>query len=384
MLKSYLRGFSILLDTDSASGEGSSGEDAGTSIDMDSAIMEAQGLESVSDADLMGAPDESDDTSGSDESKETEDDKSDASDDKSDKEEDADKDDTKDDKKESETESTSKDDSASSESEKSQSPPKGHVPLAALKEARSENTYLKAQLVQLNKRLDTIAKGKPDADSEGQTDKAPDDFKVLSKDEYTKLVEDDPSAALVYQHDLINYRDAQRAEADAEAEAEYDAEETQSILDSTVSTMEELVPGIFDENSDAHEELVEFASDLGFADDMFYLTNPATQIILPGQSEPLLLGDQAASILKVLITAKTKIGEASKAVDVEALTASIRKDVESELLTKFKKETGKKFKSLTSVPKSESNRDFAKTDNLTEAQLLKLSPEEQEAYLAGT
>ena len=219
-------------------------------------------------------------------------------------------------------------------------------------------------------------------------------FDVLSKEAYAKLVEDDPSAALVYQHDLIEHNEIVRtkaaedlatatADANATAQAEYDQEETQDIVDTALAQMEKVVPGIFGEDSKDHEELLTFADDLGFSDDMFYLTNPATRVILPGQTEPLLLGDQAVSVLQMLVTAKSKLADADKTTDVEALTATIRKEVEGELLAKFKKETGQEFKPLTSIPKSEGGQNFSKVDNLTEAQIAKLPPDEYEAYLAG-
>jgi len=156
--------------------------------------------------------------------------------------------------------------------------------------------------------------------------------------------------------------------------------------------MEEFVPGLFDEGSKASEELAAFANDLGFTDDMYYLTNPQTQIILPGETEPLLLGEQAASIIQTLATARTRINDLKETtVDKDKLReeitkeveANLRKTIEGELLAKFKTGSDESaFRSLTSVPSSETPEFAGKV--LTEAELARLPETEQELYLAGT
>ena len=393
MFKTYLRGFYPMFAPDAPSGTGTN--DAGSESATDT-VFDAggQGLEEVSEALLMGGDEESSDTAADEAAAKVTADEAAA---KVTANEAAAKvaadeaaaklpTDLKD--KADDLESISKDDPDSSDSKKSHAPPKGYVPLAAVKEAREENRYLKDQISQMNNRFDTLAK--PGDKPEAKTDP---DFEVLSKADYATLAEDDPGAALIYQHDLISHNESIRAQADDARNAEYAAEETQNIIDTATEAMEKVAPGIFEDGSEVQAELMTFAEELGFSDDMYYLTNPSTQIILPGQTETLLLGDQAASILSVLVSAKNKISSASKvtaetdatkATEVAELTASIRKEVETELLAKFKKETGTEFKSLTSIPKSKDGREFSKTDNLTEAQLAKLPADEYERYLSGS
>jgi hypothetical protein len=142
--------------------------------------------------------------------------------------------------------------------------------------------------------------------------------------------------------------------------------------------MEDAVPGLFDTASQASDDLREFAQGIGFTDELFYLTNPSTQIILPGQSEPILLGAQAAKILRVIATMKN--AQPTK-VDVEAIKESVKRDLEKSIIGKVKQ--GTDFKSLAAVPTSEESRPEFSDKVLSEAQFMKLSTKEQELYLAG-
>jgi hypothetical protein len=375
MFKTYLtRAFSPMWSPDSASGVSSSGGDA-TSSDAaseDNSYAEAQGLPTITEAELMG---EAEDESKDDESKDDESKDDESDDDKS-----------KVKPKDDDDESGSKDDkSAAAPKPKSEAPPKGYVPLAALKENREENQFLKDQIALLNTRLDSALTKPVEA-----KDDITETFEVLSKADYAALVAEDPAEALIYMQDLNVFQQQERAKSDQEKtdaqlqrEADEAEEETQYILNEAAAEMEKVVPGIFDEESTVHDELVNFAGDLGFTDDMFYLTNPSTKFILPGSTEPMLLGDQAASILKVLATSKSKIGEATKAVDETAIETRVRAEVTKELLAKFKKQTGSEFKSITQVPKAEGGKDFDGSTILSEAQLEKLSAKDYESYLAG-
>ena len=104
---------------------------------------------------------------------------------------------------------------------------------------------------------------------------------------------------------------------------------------------------------------------------MFYLTNPATKIILPGETEPLLLGEQAAHMIKFLATVK----------GLKPDTDSIRQQLESEILAKLKKPGS--YVPLDAIPSAKDSQPVIPGKILSDAEYAKLSPAEQEAYLSG-
>lgn len=272
--------------------------------------------------------------------------------------------------------------------------PKGYVPLEAVKEVRETNKYLKDQIALLQQQID--AKVAPKVEPEKAPE--PPTFDVLSDEDFKSLAEDEPTKALLYvtklnahNVELAKFEAAQTTAATEKANAakqeSQTAEEVNTIIATTETTMEELVPGIFTEGEVgdvARKEISDFAETLGFDEDMFYLTNPMTQIILPGEDQPLMLGEQAASILSVLVKAKTSIKEAATAVDETALEAKIRKEVEAELVAKFKKDGMEGFRSLTDVTKVDGEKNLGDVPAiLTDEQYNLLSEKEQEAYLTG-
>jgi hypothetical protein len=252
-------------------------------------------------------------------------------------------------------------------SEEPVKPPKGFVPTAALHEVRGENKFLKQQIAELTAALKTPAQVQEASQEIHQEDT----FQVLSDEEFQELADESPKDALMYMKQLQQHTEFQR-------QSEIQTQRTQQLYDAVSRDMEEAVPGLFDTASQASDDLREFAQGIGFTDELFYLTNPSTQIILPGQSEPILLGAQAAKILRVIATMKN--AQPTK-VDVEAIKESVRKDLEKSIIGKVKQ--GTDFKSLAAVPTSEESRPEFSDKVLSEAQFMKLSTKEQELYLAG-
>jgi len=250
-------------------------------------------------------------------------------------------------------------------SEEPVKPPKGFVPTAALHEVRGENKFLKQQIAELTAALKTPAQ------EASQETRQEDEFQTLSDEEFQELADESPKDALMYMKQLQQHTEFQR-------QSEIQTQRTQQLYDAVSRDMEEAVPGLFDTASQASDDLREFAQGIGFTDELFYLTNPSTQIILPGQSEPVLLGAQAAKILRVIATMKN--AQPTK-VDVEAIKESVRKDLEKSIIGKVKQ--GTDFKSLAAVPTSEESRPDFSDKVLSEAQFMKLSTKEQELYLAG-
>ena len=374
--------------------------DAGESSTSGADVLAAQGLEEISDADLGfeeegdtdsddtdSNDDSNDESKDDDDSKDADDDDSkddgdDDSDDDDDSGDDGSADDDSDDDDSGDDDSASEDDTAASKSKAKQSPPKGFVPIKALREARSTNSFLKGQMSGLQEQIDSLTNR---TDSKKEDDHDIETFEEMSEKEYTDLVEDDPAKALLYMQKLNKFQHSQYAkERQSDALSAAKANEKR-IMTAATEQMAEIAPGLFDEDSAVHDELVTFADTIGFSDDMFYLTNPATQVILPGETEPLFLGDQAASMLQMLVTAKGKLASTVDKLGDKAhkkLESKIRASVEKELLEKFKTDKDATFKSLQQISKAKDTKEFGESV-LTDKQFTKLSEKDQERYLSG-
>jgi len=258
-------------------------------------------------------------------------------------------------------------------------PPKGFVPVAAVHEVRGENKYLKEQIAALTAQVNAVkaAPVEPVVPSEFES------FKELTDAEFDALTEDQPAEALKYIKAHGKYQDYTRKVAEAKQAAEAYQEYQGQVFATTSAEMEKHVPGILDPESPVAQEFRDFAIDLGFDEDMFYLTNPATQIILPGETTPSLLGEQAASIIKMLAAARTKINAKvdTGAPDIEKIKAGLRAELEAEIVAKVK--AGTPFRSLSSMPDSSSETPSPLNKVLSPEDFASLTEKEQEAYLAG-
>jgi len=275
---------------------------------------------------------------------------------------------------------TEKEESKTTESETATSeaqvekPPKGYVPLAAVHEARGEIRSLKERLQSLEAQL---ANKPVKAVEEVHVE----DFELLSDDQFEELADDNPAQAIIYQRKLAAYEASKRAAAEQARQQEEFAVEYEAVLNASAEAMEKVAPGIFDKDQPIQKELMDFAETIGFTEDMYYLTNPSTKIILPGETEPLLLGEQAASILGLLVNVKAKTAPQ----DTTALETKLRTEITAELMKKFKTADPNTFRGINQVPKSDSeipSGSFA-GKVLTTDQLAKLTPAEYERYLAG-
>jgi len=261
-------------------------------------------------------------------------------------------------------------------------PPKGFVPLAAVHEVRGENKYLKAQIAQLSAKIDQLST-QPVVPVAPQAPSKFADFKELSDDEFTALAAEDAPEALAYMKTLADYRDYTRAQQQEQVQAEALAARAEQIFADTHAAMESAVPGLLVADSPVASEFKNFAVDLGFTDDMFYLTDPSTKIILPGDSEPLLLGEQAAQVIRMLANAQKRIKATQPTLSREAIEAELRTKIEAEVMAKLKTSSTPAFRSLSDVPDSEGTRPEFASATLTEAQYEKLTDKEKELYLAG-
>lgn len=329
-------------------------EETGTeAVEID--VMASQGIEDISDADLRGeevSEDKTDEVAKDEETTEV-----------------------KEEETNEETEVT-EEVSANSEPETKETP-KGYVPLEAVHQARGEIKYLKEQLHAVQNQVQSLQSKPTEKEAE-----VPDTFEVLTDDEFEFLAEDDPTQAAIYLRNLNVHESLQRDAEQSERQREEFNRDYEAIIGTSVEAIEKVVPGIYDEGSEAGQELMDYGESIGFTDEMYYLTDPTTKIILAGESEPLLLGEQAAEILGMLVTAKSK----SVPQDSTELEAKLRTEITAELMQKFKTPDSEEFRGLNQVPKSDSETPEPSSYTgkvLTTDQLLMLTDKELDAYLAG-
>lgn len=266
-----------------------------------------------------------------------------------------------------------------------QKPPEGYVPKQALSEARGQMKALKEQLASLqaeNASLKAAPAPAPMDESEFK------DFKVLSKSEFNDLLDEDPAEAVRYQARLIEYKDFKKSKEAAETAKAQAQHELQNKVNEWTAKIAEIVPGIYDDNSEVGKKLAVFAEEHGFTDAAYLeaMTDPRTMIIPHGQNQTFLMGPGAANFLKLLSTAHKKISDADpdklrqKFIDEE--TPKIVERVTKELTAKLKGAKAVEFKSLSRVPGGGEQIDSV--GPLTEEQWAKLNPEEREKLLRET
>ncbi len=256
-------------------------------------------------------------------------------------------------------------------------PPKGYVPLEALHEARGENRYLKERLSALEQQMKQIP---PAAQAAIEPVS---DFKALSDEEYVTLAKEDPTEALLYMQKLAKH---QQVEFERKMQGAEEERQITDVIKVATAKMEAVVPGLFNpDDRTAHDQLAGFAESVGFTEDLFFLTNPATQIVMPGDDTPVLLGEKAASILRVLVNAQSKLVSSVQpnTPSRAQIEAELRSSIEAEILAKLKG-TAAPVRTLSQLPQTSNAgvQDFS-TASLTPAQLAQLTPVQERAYLSG-
>ena len=251
-------------------------------------------------------------------------------------------------------------------------PPKGFVPLQALQQERTQRQTLSTKVQQLEAQL---AAAKDKADGVKPADTTTDDFTVLSEEEFNSLVEEDPVEAIKYDRKLRAYEHTQAQKAEA-------AKSEQDIVDRSIGMMSEAVPGLYDQDNDANEQISAFATEKGFVDmdGLSLITDPRTRIIPVGGGKPRLLGETAAHLVTMLgnLFQESKNG---KPIDnTAAVTEKVKAEVTKDLLSKLKQSQSGHM-SLGDVP-GDSGLDGL-TQPLTEEAYAKLSGADKRRYLGG-
>ena len=256
-------------------------------------------------------------------------------------------------------------------------PPEGYVSLKALHEERGKRQYLASEVESLKSEISQLKDISP-AEKQG------DDFKILSDAEFQDLLDEDPSEAILYDRRLRVHETTLSSQAEA-------LRTDQVIIDQSTKAMLEAVPHIYDSDSTINEDLARFAVEQGFNEQFLpALTDPRTKIIIPGSTEPVLLGEAAVGQVKMLhnLFQHTSNDEDRAAIDDE-IKAAVVKDrkettdrVTKQIMAKFKAAPSNDYQSLGDVPGSETEP-FDVTKRLTSAQVDKLPAHERRAYLGG-
>lgn len=265
-------------------------------------------------------------------------------------------------------------------------PPEGYVPLAALREERTQRKQLADDLANLRAELQAL-KTAPKAGEEPE-------FKILSEAEFNQLVEDAPVEAIKYTKKLQEYEAKQAKVNEVKKQTEAQEQWEQSVVGKTIQRIETEVPGIYDDEATINSELTAFASEQGL--DPVYLSvfsDPRTRIIPPGQKNPIILGEGAAELISMLYKVYSAKGKGSReaiekelrtAFDTElseklaAKEAEVTEKITKEVMGKLKEQPT--YRSLGDAPGS---GDTPLSGPLTEAQIAKMSPEELRRALGG-
>lgn len=186
-------------------------------------------------------------------------------------------------------------------------PPKGYVPIQALREVRATVAELRAQVKALEDQAGTNK-------STQSTETNFMGFKELSESDEKALFVEDPAAGIEYLNQKMKVMAARTAEAQVKYRDEQELERARLEL-------EKVAPDIF-ENDEVQEEFRTAAETHGLDESAFYLTDPKTRVILPS-GETRYLGTDAAKVLS-LVAALVK-GEKSSVALKRPTTKSVRK-----------------------------------------------------------
>lgn len=285
-------------------------------------------------------------------------------------------------------------------------PPEGYVEIKALQEAREESKKLKteltvtqnvllAKIAELEEKISKPAEKKADDKPDPEAEKWK-DFKVLSKDELTKLINDDPVEAQLYQNDLIDYKDWQKKQeavkAESESKAKVESEKAMQAINQAAKAIyakiDAEVPGIFKRENGIAQKLLDFTESLEIpAGVISILTDPKTIIKPSGSDKEFILNDGALYVVRLV----------NKLLQSHEGKSNLEKDIEKKYADKFEadkkawmaeiekkiKGSDEEFTSLGDIAASNAGSDIGGPKILSEAALKKLSKTDFDLYLQG-
>ena len=259
------------------------------------------------------------------------------------------------------------------------------VPLAALREARIKMGLMKDELTNLRGALMDAEKR-----ADGKNTTPVDDFKVLSTEEERALFDED---AFAYQ----KYKDG-KAEHERNVEsAKLQEKNEEQAINSARIAMNTIVPGVLENKDGIGDELTAMAAYFGMEPEVLsILTEPSVRVTLPGTKKSIPLGSGAVALvsmlhkvhgaIRTLAEFVPKDGKKPETVDMTKKEQELREQITKELMDKFK-QSGTGFVSIGDASGSASEDagkgGVGKNAAFSEAEYLKMSPEERRARLGG-
>lgn len=269
------------------------------------------------------------------------------------------------------------------ESKEAVKPPAGYVPLAALHEERGKRQAMSSRIQELEATVASLKNEKPPEQTRQTEERPPEkeeelphDFRVLTAKEYRDLAENDLVEAQIYLHNLNRFQKQEERKQKEEHQRKLAQEQTQALIQKRYTEMEQAVPGIFAEDGDVNKALTRFAADNGM-DETFIsvLTDPTTRIV-GEDGRVVLLGKGAVQML-------TLLNNAFKAAKPDATKEDLLKaQGAAELLGKIHNTTTG-YRNIGGTPPGGSSVPNDPNRIVTEAEMARMSPEEQERYLRG-
>jgi hypothetical protein len=258
------------------------------------------------------------------------------------------------------------------EKPKHEKPPIGFVPKEALKEERTRRQALQSEIADLKAKVEELARAKEAPPVPDEFD----EFKVLTQEEYENLVDDDIVEAQKYLHKLNRYEKRQAEKYQQKATEAQHKKYYIDMLQDTKKSMEDAIPGLFDEDDPINDNLVSFAKEHGMDDGYLYLlSNPATRIV-DTEGRTYYMGQGSVGILKMIYNLYNKTSN---------IEPALRKKLTDELsveLAKKIKNGGSTYTSIGDLQKAGTD-DFDVSKTLSESELSKMSPEKRRKYLGG-
>lgn len=260
-------------------------------------------------------------------------------------------------------------------------PPKGYVPLQALREERharqalqEESALLLNQAQELQARLqaaENIIRTMQEEGKQIPRPKGVEDFRELSETEFEELMEEDPAQAMKYLHQLEKHREQTKQINEIKAKEN-------AIIQQSYQMAMEQAPEIFSDPQ-YHTTLIDCATEAGIPKAyLAALTNPNTRLLLSDGVSEVILGPAAAGIT-LLIDRYYKALNNTRQQETK-LRENIKKEVAKELLQKLKTEGG--FKNLDMLSTAQGETDNTK-GMFTEETYARMSPEQRRAALGG-
>ena len=268
-------------------------------------------------------------------------------------------------------------------------PPKGFVPLQALKEQKNiakfrkqenldlqaENAELKTQLATMKTMVQKEETPAEFADFEGKTDEEIQDELDILYYEDAKEGRDFAKKWADYKEHLVKST-LTKAEKEAEAEA---------LADARLLARGEIREALQDDETKA--AITEFAIANGFDKSAFFLTNPDQQIFSPDKDGNMRLVSPgyAASIVKLLANAH-KLSTQKPEITLEDIPDDIREKIAEQVKKELVEEVKGKKATETKTEKSVSDlksADGSTVDTLSGKSYASMTPEERKRSLGG-